>query len=73
MAARCPHKKNECDADDSKQCHYISTATSSAATMLATLQMLRMADPQAAENLPPSIKQHAREMSEFLASVQGSP
>ena len=66
MAARCPHEQSDCADDTSKQCHYITSVTSSAATMSAPLQMFGL------ERLSLEMKMHLEEINDLLESI-GKP
>jgi len=63
MAARCPHKKNECHDAGSSQCHYVATATASAMTTLSTFGGLGI------DQLSEAQRTHLASMEKLLASL----
>jgi hypothetical protein len=67
MAARCPHKEPRCHDSDSKQCHYITTATASALSSIAALRALGV------EQLSEVQREHFNSMEELIASLEEPP
>jgi len=60
MAARCPHKEDRCDDPQSKQCHYVRAATTSARLAIASLRALGV------YNLSGDEQEHLRDLEAFL-------
>lgn len=67
MAARCPHKETRCQDPESKQCHYIATATASAFTTIAALRA------HGVERLSLGQRHHFDNMERLIASLQDPP
>lgn len=67
MAARCPHKEPRCHDTDSKQCHYITTSTASALSIIAALRALGV------EQLSEVQQEHLSSMEKLIASLEGPP
>ena len=67
MAARCPHKKPRCHDSDSKQCHYITTATASALSKIAAFRALGV------EQLSKVQLEHFKSMEKLVTSLEEPP
>ena len=64
MAARCPHMTSDCKHPDSADCHYITGATSAAASLLSTFSALR------ADQITPGLAARLTRAHSLLQSLE---
>jgi hypothetical protein len=63
MTAVCPHKRDDCDDDASKDCIYISQTAAAALTSLSALRMTGLSQT-------PGQHEHVESLERLLMSIQ---